>query len=58
MSNSKEPGSRRCLGGQGGEKESGLGRYFNCGTNMMNQTSGCGGVEVGGVGDDSGVSLG
>ena len=44
--------------GQGGVDKSKFERYFKCGTNIINQTSGCGGVEVGGVEDDSQVSLG
>ena len=43
-------------GGQGGEEESGFERYFTCGTNIINQTSGCGSVEVGGVEEDSGFT--
>lgn len=44
--------------GQSGEEKSKFERYSKCGTNIINQTSGCGGVEVGGVEDDSEVSLG
>lgn len=43
--------------GQGGEEESGFERYFKCGANRINQTSGCRGVEVGGVGADSDFRL-
>ena len=44
--------------GQGGEDKPKFERDFKCGTNIINQTSGCGDVEVGGVEDDSDVLLG